>query len=199
MKCDDKNIKWLKEMTGKEFAQFILIPDNRGRKFITLSNDICKEADVIIIEATEAQYREWYSEHMHHEYLSKTNKVYETVSIDFPIDGGDLTLNELIADLDVDVENTAIDEINLEIIRLAMRELCKKQLDTVITLFFKYPYETEEAISKLISIKRNTLSMRKLASINKLRFLAKKTLAKSRFFQQQGIERKKNLPTNFEN
>ena len=59
--CNGKDIEWL-ELTGKEFFSMLKQPENRNRKFIRFGNEICADADIIVLEATQQEYIAWRQE-----------------------------------------------------------------------------------------------------------------------------------------
>ncbi len=107
--CNGVNPEWI-ELSGSEFYQFINNPENTTRRFEVLDNRICNDADVLTFEVTEKRYREFSKAHRHERYLDDCSQGYFCVSMQESIsDDEDLTLDELIADESVDVEETAID------------------------------------------------------------------------------------------
>ena len=67
---------------------------------LILNNDICKEADVIFIEATKEQYDDWYKEFCHHRYINRYLPEGGILSLDCPVDEEDgIYLHDLAADL----------------------------------------------------------------------------------------------------
>ena len=83
--CNGENIEWI-ELTGEMFIQFVRNPENSRRRFITLSDSVSYEADVIVIEATEEKYREWYKENQHSLYLAREGKEIREDSLEYLLD-----------------------------------------------------------------------------------------------------------------
>lgn len=68
--CGGIHVEWQK-LTGREFYAMVKRQENRQRRFIRLTNDICEDADIIVIEATELQYQQWRKEQNAHNYLAR--------------------------------------------------------------------------------------------------------------------------------
>lgn len=83
--CNGENIDWI-ELTGEMFIKFVRNPANSKRRFITLSDPISYEADVIVIEATEEKYREWYKDNQHSLYLAREGKEIREDSLEYLLD-----------------------------------------------------------------------------------------------------------------
>ena len=59
-----------KQLTGREFHEFITSPEGKGRYFIKMEDDFNEGSDIIFIEASKEQYFEWRKEHDQHKYLN---------------------------------------------------------------------------------------------------------------------------------
>ena len=121
--CGEDDIEWL-ELSGKEFFYLLKEPKNRNRRFIRLGNDVVPEADIIYIEATEAQYREWRREQNTADYLRRTGHPFQTVSLDSPTDEeAPGSLGDTLADPTADVEGQALARIFRDTPDFYFREL----------------------------------------------------------------------------
>lgn len=107
--CNGVNPEWI-ELSGSKFYQFIKSPENKTRRFEVLDNRVCDDADILAFEVTEERYREFSKVHRHERYLDDCSQGYFCVSMQDSIsEDEDLTLEEVIADENVDVEETVID------------------------------------------------------------------------------------------
>ena len=105
--CNGMDIEWV-ELNGRAFYDLLKKPENGERRFIRLGNDICPNADVIYIEATESQYQDWYTEYCRHKYLRTWGKGRTALSLDALLDEeGPCSLHELIADIGAEFEQIA--------------------------------------------------------------------------------------------
>ena len=167
--CQGKNIEWV-ELTGKEFYQLTAQPENKGRRFIKLDNSVCEEADVIIIEATLEQYRNWLPERDAHKYLMKTRVGKQTLSLDHPLGtGNDITLENLIPD-EQNLEDLVLDRLLLSQLPELLRILSDSDRELLNTLFL-HTHEnlSEREIARQLGIPRMTLNSRKASILKKLK------------------------------
>lgn len=121
--CGGVGIAW-KEVTGKEFFALMKLPENKKRRFIRLGNEICQDADIITLEATEEDYANWRREQNAADYLARQKKSMSTTSLDVPPHESELSsLYEAVADSRIDVERTALSRLTHEKLRDALNSL----------------------------------------------------------------------------
>ena len=136
--CQGANIEWL-ELTGTEFYQLTTQPENKGRRFIKLDDSICQDADIIIIEATLEQYRNWLPERDSHKYLTETRAGKQTLSLDHPLGmENDIALENLIPD-EQNLEDLVIDQLLLGQLPELLRILSDSERELVNILFLHNP------------------------------------------------------------
>lgn len=56
--CNGRDVEWI-EIDGKQFAEMMKLPENRKRHFLRFTGEPYGEAETLLIEATEEQYRAW--------------------------------------------------------------------------------------------------------------------------------------------
>jgi hypothetical protein len=105
--CAGVDIEWL-ELTGKEFYALLKHPESKTRHFIRLGNDISLEADIIYIEATEEQYRDWRREQNAHNHLRRVNSAFLKLSLDHSEEQCEVSLHDIVLDTRIDVEQQAL-------------------------------------------------------------------------------------------
>lgn len=109
--CNGKDIEWI-ELNGRAFYDLLKQPGNKDRRFVRLGNDVCPDADVIFMEATEIQYLEWRKEQNAHVYLSRNNAAYGVVSLDCPFGNQEgESLHDIIAGKNTKVEEAAVESL----------------------------------------------------------------------------------------
>lgn len=67
--CGSKKVEWI-EMTGREFYHFIKSPEGQSRHFIDMGD--------VVLEATEAQARQYKAEQNHHCYILAQEEGWNT-------------------------------------------------------------------------------------------------------------------------
>ena len=86
-----------KELSAEEYFDFRKSPESKGRYFIRMGDDIYDDCDVIFIEATEEQYKEWQHEREKHRYLDQQAEGVQVVSTEMMV-SSDETVGSVIPD-----------------------------------------------------------------------------------------------------
>lgn len=132
--CNGENIEWI-EMDNVQFSAFIVLPENKFRRFIRLGNQICHEADVIVLETTEAEYLRWDKERRRGRYLRENSTDIISISLDAPVSGNEqLTLADAIPN-EEDLEEKIIHEMMLEHLAVAFASLDSDEQELLTTLY----------------------------------------------------------------
>ena len=168
--CNGKNIEW-EEMTGADFFQFFNSDKRNGRHFIILDNDICKEADVIFIEATKEQYDDWQKEFFHHRYINRYLPKGGILSLDYPVDEEDgIYLHDLAADLYAeDVAEQTMQSLLAEYIPYALNQLSAICREAIVLKYFKKPNATDAEIAESLGITENAFFKRRKLGLQALK------------------------------
>ncbi len=167
--CDGNNPEWL-EMQGKEFFDFLNSDAGQGRRFILLDNDVCREADIIFIEATVEQYADWYRERCHHLYLKKDAQRFRNLSLDaFCTDEESGSFQELMADVDSEFESEVIRNSLLRLLPHALSILSDSGREVILLKYFEYPALSDAEIAKRIGVEHMTFSKRKKRALAALK------------------------------
>jgi RNA polymerase sigma factor (sigma-70 family) len=133
--CAGVDIEWL-EVSANEFFSLLKLPENKFRHFIRLSTDMDTDLDVIYIEATEVQFRDWQKDYNLSKYYSRLNRDIPVVSIDCPVQNPeDDPLYEIIPDEEVDVEKAALSHLAHEKLEKALRGLSAEDV-TLLAEFY---------------------------------------------------------------
>ena len=169
--CNGENIEW-EELSGKEFFAFVNSELGNGRYFIKLDNDICFEADVIFIEATKAEYDEWFREFNHHHYLKKSEPDEKPNSLDLTLsgdEGTEISLYEAIADKNsIDPEEFVVHSALLHLLPAALASISQKLRETMILKYFKYPGKSDEEIAEIIGTTKDNFKKNRQRALKEL-------------------------------
>jgi len=172
--CGGKNVEWI-EMNGRDFFRFLNSSESSGRRFIMLGSDICPEADVIFIEATEAQYKDWYTDYCHHCYVKKAVPEAGPLSLDMSFGDEEIaSLHEIIADVTVHVESAAIQAALINILPYAISTLNQNRREAVTLKYFKYCGKADWEIAEILGIEEKAFVKRKNRALDDLRKFFKK-------------------------
>lgn len=168
--CNGENIEWV-EMEGRAFTHFMRLPENKHRHFIRLGNQVCIEADVITIEATELEYKRWRKEYDASKPSNNSRKDVLVLSLDAVIPGSDgLVLADMIP-AKGNIEKKIIHQDQLNRLKEALQSLDANELFIIHRLFVD-----QVSIRKLaheINLAHKTLDYRYRKILKKLQeFLA---------------------------
>lgn len=165
--CNGKDIEWL-ELIGKEFFSMLKQSENRNRKFIRFGNEICADADIIVLEATQQEYIAWRQEQNAKNYLKRQQVRTSTTSLDAAPQETDLdSFHEVIADESVDVERAALVQLAHETLRKALGSLSNTERNLLIEIYIKGRQAAELAREQ--GVHRSTVTRRVSAVITKLK------------------------------
>ncbi len=161
--------EWL-EISGTEFFRLFNSPESKGRFFIVLDNDICTEADVLYMEATEEQYRSWYKENCHHLYLKKFQPKNGLLSLDAPTTEEEFSsLHDIVADISVDIAADTVHSIIASALPAAINGLNEKHREAILAKYFQYPDLSDDEIAKHLGLERRTFCKRKANALAALK------------------------------
>lgn len=167
--CNGEDVEWV-ELTGKEFFRLVNQRKNKRRRFIVMGNDICPEADMIYIEATEEQYADWRVEMHRHEYLRKFSVGRTPVSFDALLDGEDAhSLYDLVADTNAEFEDDVLWKLCEETLPAALASLTPIRREAFELKYLVYPSKSDAEIAKLLGISRKGFSDRKRLALKDLK------------------------------
>ena len=131
----------------------------KDKKFIYISNTR--------FEASEDFYKEYYREKKHSRYLRREEQKVTIVSYENL--GVDLSAEDIIMDVDVNVEETVINKIMLERLNEILGTLNEEELYLLDKLI--YNKESRREVGKRLSISHTAVSKRLGKLIEKLRYL----------------------------
>ncbi len=105
------DIEWI-AINGKDFYQLITSPAGKGRYFIDM--------DEFMIEATEAEYKDWRKEKDHSDYLHEQESQVQVLSL---CGGEDDSHEDMIPDTTVSTEEAALQSLELQELAKALKML----------------------------------------------------------------------------
>ena len=166
--CEGRNPEW-QEVSGNEFYRLIRKPENRGRRFIRLGNNLCPEDDVIYIEATPAEYADWHRSATSEAYRSKLLREsgYAFVSIYESADNGKEKILDALKDPKADVESEALSNIERAQLAVALMALDKDDLALLSEIYLNG--KTMAEVARKEGVNRSSIKRRVDSIIKSLR------------------------------
>ena len=116
-----KTQEWI-EMDGESFYRFLASDEARGRRFVRIANNGDDECDVIYMEASDKDFRNWKANDNHQRYYRKytRGRGYKKVSMSSHTDEDGLLVEEVVASGDEMTEELAIRGLQVETLHHAM-------------------------------------------------------------------------------
>ena len=167
-KCMAEKIEWI-EMTGKEFYHFVKSPEGQNRHFIDMGD--------VVLEATEAQARQYKTEQNHRFYILAQEEGWNTSSIYTIADRNGYSGEEIIEDDTQDVEAEVILRMERSALQMALRQLDEKSRVLIDSLYLADTRKTLRQLSQDSGIPVMTLQDRK----KKILSFLKQELSKKNF------------------
>lgn len=138
-KCEPTEIEWI-EMTGREFYDFVNSPEGHGRHFINMGD--------VVLEATEAQARQYKAEQNHRRYILAQKEGWRTSSIYAIADRNGYSGEEIIRDDTQDVEAEVILRMERRALQEALHQLDEESLVLIQALYLVDKRKTEREIAQ---------------------------------------------------
>lgn len=159
--CNGINPEWI-EMTGEEFYAFISKAENKKRRFIVLNNRICEDADVIIMEANEEEYRKNKRKRNHEEYLDRYESQILFVSLSAPVYGDDsLCYEDILADDAESAEEKIVHQDRTHLLREFFSQLTDEEKSLLKLLYVQNVGVSEHSIARNNGLNRRQLNRSK--------------------------------------
>lgn len=83
------------KLSAKAYREFLQSPESEGRYFIRLGDDLHDNSEVIFIEATCEQYKDWRREHDQRKYLKRQAAGIELISADLLVTDDETMISEI--------------------------------------------------------------------------------------------------------
>lgn len=172
----DGNRRFTK-MTGDEARIFLKKERKAGRnrKFLlteTEERDVDELYDEIYVEIPMDSVSIFRKPERRKQYVKdcEENSEIETISYNAPLrDQEDLAIEDVVSDSLKSVEDDALHEIELEIMRRALKALTDEELRIIHALFLSKKKLTEEKLAKEMGVSHQAISKRKARILKKLK------------------------------
>lgn len=165
MKNPGSTAEWI-EMNGKQFYDFITSPVGYGRYFM--------DCDTYKIEVSPEQYRKWKLEANHRSYLQGFEDEALILSLGILAEENDISDDEVIADLSVNIEDEAIKNIDMRLLSEAILSLPDDERWLINELFLRDKPKTEQEIGETTGVSQQAVHKRKNKILKKLKLLVVK-------------------------
>ena len=157
-------------LAGKAAYEYLSI--HKGKRFYKLTSEKGNE-DSVFIEIPISKISNTRKDERHNQYVAdckKESQISEVFLYDIQVDknGEKCKGEELIEDIDIDVESTAIHNIELEKLYQAVQSLSEEEQELVARLYSKKP-ATIIDLSKEWNVHYSTISRRHKAILKKLK------------------------------
>ena len=165
-------------LSGKEAYAYIREHKTEDVYFVQTVTDETEEGEKVFVEVPKSSVSVYRSGTYHAQYLSKMRKKkrYRLVSLYHPTEESDGTaVVDKYGDDGHSVEDAVIREINLEILRRALKSLTDAELKIVRSLYLDENPMSERQLSRIMDIPVTTLDYRKKLVLKKLKNFFEKT------------------------
>lgn len=157
------DIEWI-AINGKDFYQLITSPAGKGRYFIDM--------DEFMIEATEAEYKDWRKEKDHSDYLHEQESQVQVLSL---CGGEDDSHEDMIPDTTVSTEEAALQSLELQELAKALKMLNDDEYSLIYDLFLTQDCKTQSQMTNGHRLTQAGISKKKKRILEKLKFLVIKS------------------------
>lgn len=172
--CSESGNRRFNRMNGKDAYFFMKSHPAKKRYFIrTVTDD--KGGEYVYIEIPEEYIKICRKDMRRKQYIADCQRLsgITEVSLSTPIENGE---NHVIEDMvtysdDVSVENAALHEIELELLRRALKTLTDDELKIIHTLYLADDPISERRLCMELGIPQKTLNNQKLAILKKLKII----------------------------
>jgi len=161
-KCKPEQIEWI-EMTGREFYRFVHSSESRGRHFVDM--------DDVVLEATEAEARNYKAEQNHHYYIQAQEEGWRTMSIYAIGDENGCTGEEVAVDETQDVETEAIQSMERKALLAALSHLDAESRLLIQALYLADERKTERDLAQERGVSQVAIHKQKKKILATLNFL----------------------------
>lgn len=165
-------------LSGKEAYDYMRENKSGDSYFVQTVTDDTEDGEKVFVEVPKSSVSVYRGSTYHAQYLSKMRKKkrYRLVSLYHPTEDGDGTaVVDKYSDDGHTVEDAVIREINLEILRRALKTLTDDELKIVRSLYLDDNPMSERQLSRIMNIPVTTLDYRKKQVLKKLKNFFEKT------------------------
>ena len=159
-------------LSGKEAYAYIREHKTEDVYFVQTVTDETEKGEKVFVEVPKSSVSVYRSGTYHAQYLSKMRKKkrYRLVSLYHPTEDGDGTaVVDKYGDDGHSVEDAVIREIDLEILRRALKSLTDDELKIVRSLYLSDNPMSERQLSKELGVSQKTVNNWKRRVLDKLK------------------------------
>lgn len=163
---DDPSIEWI-AINGKEFYELITSPAGKGRYFIDM--------DDFMIEASEADYKDWRRDKDHSDYLREQEVNVQLLSLSSDLSPEDSSGGDLVPDETANTEEQAIASIAQKALCAALKTLDTESYLLIDSLILSENRKTERDLASEYGLSQKAVNKRKNKILKNLKSLVLKT------------------------
>ena len=156
-------IEWI-AINGTEFYQLITSPAGKGRYFIDM--------DEFMIEATEAEYKDWRKEKNHSDYLREQEAQIQLLPLHDREDSGQ---GDFISDISASTEEQAMVSILRKVLKEAINSLDDESYTIIDALILAQDRKSERDLASEFGLSQKAINKRKQKILKNLKLLVLKT------------------------
>ena len=160
--CNGINPEYV-EVSGKKYYE-IIKADERKRYFKQIDEGVEFGMEVYVMETTYSDYLEWHKEQERKRRKKKEQEEYQPkfVCLNDFVGDSELTYEEVIADENVNVEDDAIKNLELQVLRECIANLTEKEQEIIRLIRISLEEDlSERDLCNLAGMKRTTFRSRK--------------------------------------
>lgn len=158
----DPEIEWI-AINGAEFYQLITSPAGKGRYFIDM--------DEFMIEATEAEYKDWRKEKNHSDYLREQEAQIQLLPLHDREDSGQ---GDFISDISASTEEQAMVSILRKVLKEAINSLDEESYTIIDALILAQDRKSERDLASEFGLSQKAINKRKQKILKNLKLLVLK-------------------------
>lgn len=156
------DIEWI-AINGKDFYQLITFPAGKGRYFIDM--------DDFMIEATEAEYKDWRKEKNHSDYLREQEAQVQLLSLHDSEDDGQ---GDFVSDISASTEDQAMASILRKALKEALNSLDDESYTIIDALILAQDRKSERDLASEFGLSQKAINKRKHKILNHLKLVVLK-------------------------
>lgn len=167
--CNGMNPEYV-EVSGKEFYEKIKA-DERKRYFKQIDEGVEFGMEVYVMETTYSDYLKWHKEKEKDRRKKKEQDEYQPVFVglnDF-VGDSELTYEEVIADENVNVEETVMRDYEIQLLKQYISQLTEEEQEIIrLVLIALEEGISERALCNNLGMQRTTFQSRKYKIFKKI-------------------------------
>lgn len=166
---EDGKRKFIK-LEGKEAYVFLKKPECKGKRFFRTSTEE-KNGEFVYVEIPPDKVKSVRKLQRRAQYVMECIKKsgIKTVSIYEYLPSEELTREEILSDIDVNIEDDTIKNLNIKTLHRALTTLTDEEFAIINLLYLSKEPLSEEKIGEMLGISQQGVSKRKQSILKKLK------------------------------